>query len=343
MTTYMQQEIFSEPQMLERTIKACAPVLPFITQAFKEKKITNIVTMARGTSDNAATVFSFVCPLKTGIKVGKYHPSLTTVYNANVDMTNTCMVIISQSGMSKDTIAVMEKAKKAGALTIAVTDNNESPIAKECDFHMFIDVEEEKSVAATKTYVGELLALLMLVDALGGEIMECCKKIPSKVAEVLELNETVANVAKKLYEKNNFIVLSRGTTLGSGDECALKLTECCYLFNRSYSSANFMHGPLSLLDNNANVIMLAPKSLFEEEFISMAKRIKEAGANLTAFTDIQEIADLADNVIHMPKSCDICAPVTYGTAVSLLALNIGLAKGLNVDAPRNLNKVTITL
>ena len=116
MTTLMQQEIFSEPSMMKRTIAACTPVLADIAKAFKQKNITNIVTMARGTSDNAATVFSFVCPLKTGIKVGKYHPSLTTVYDCNVDMKNTCMVVISQSGMSKDTIAVMDKAMKNGAL-----------------------------------------------------------------------------------------------------------------------------------------------------------------------------------------------------------------------------------
>ena len=104
MTTLMQQEIFSEPSMMKRTITACKPVLPQIYKAFKDKGITNIVTMARGTSDNAATVFSFVCPLITGISVGKYHPSLTTVYDSDVNMKNTCMVVISQSGDRKSVV-----------------------------------------------------------------------------------------------------------------------------------------------------------------------------------------------------------------------------------------------
>ena len=343
MTTLMQQEIFSEPSMIKRTIAACKPVLPAINKAFKDRGITNIVTMARGTSDNAATVFSFICPMLTGIKVGKYHPSLTTVYDCNVDMKNTCMVIISQSGMSKDTVAVMEKAIKAGAMTIAVTNNAQSPVAKECDFHLFMDVEEEKSVAATKTYIGELFALYMLTDALKGDYTANYGALAERINEILALNGKIAETAKNLHKLNNFIVLSRGTMLGSGDECALKLTECCYLFNRSYSSANFMHGPLSLLDENANVIMLAPKGNFDSEFISMAQRIKGLGANLTAFSNIPEVLACAKNAIEMPSADMLEAPVLYGVAVSLLALNIGLAKGLNVDTPRNLNKVTITL
>ncbi|MDE5549518.1 MAG: SIS domain-containing protein, partial [Clostridia bacterium] len=301
MTTLMQQEIFSEPTMMKRTIAACKPVLPEIFKAFKEKGITNIVTMARGTSDNAATVFSFVCPLLTGIKVGKYHPSLTTVYNTDVDMKNTCMVIISQSGMSKDTVAVMEKAIANGAMTIAVTNNAQSPVAKNCDFHLFMDVEEEKSVAATKTYIGELFALYLLTNALKGEFDCNLEVLANRIQEILDLNPQVADVAKNLCSLNNFIVLSRGAMLGTGDECALKLTECCYLFNRSYSSANFMHGPLSLVDDKANVIMLAPDSEFNSEFIEMAKRVSNLGANLTAFSNIPEVLELANNKIVMPS------------------------------------------
>lgn len=343
MTTLMQQEIFSEPSMMKRTIAACKPILPAINKAFKERGITNIVTMARGTSDNAATVFSFVCPMVTGIKVGKYHPSLTTVYDCDVDMKNTCMVIISQSGMSKDTVAVMEKAIKNGAMTIAVTNNAQSPVAKNCDFHLFMDVEEEKSVAATKTYIGELFALYMLTDALKGDFTAGYESLADRIQEILALNGKIADVASAIHKRNNFIVLSRGTMLGTGDECALKLTECCYLFNRSYSSANFMHGPLSLLDENANVIMLAPKGNFDDEFISMAKRINGLGATLTAFSNIPQVLENAKNAIEMPDADMLEAPVLYGVAVSLLALNTGLAKGLNVDTPRNLNKVTITL
>ena len=141
MTTLMQQEIFSEPQMIKRTIAACRPVAAQIAKAVKEKGIVKFVTLARGTSDNAATVFSFLCPLTTGIQVGKFHPSLYTVYNKPVDMKNTCMIIVSQSVMSKDTIDVFNKAKAAGAMTVAVTNNEKIHVADQADFHLFMDVE----------------------------------------------------------------------------------------------------------------------------------------------------------------------------------------------------------
>ena len=324
--TMMQQEIFSEPEVLKRTAKACRAMQGKIREEFAKRNITKIITMSRGSSDNASTVFSFVCPLYSGKLVGKYHPSLTTVYGADVDLSSTCMVIVSQSGMSKDTVAVMEDAKARGALTIGVTNDENSTVAK-------------GSVAATKTYIAEIIALYLLTECVGKEVDMCVDKIIAKIPSVLALNDDIAAVAKELHERNNFIILSRG----SGDECSLKLTECCYIFNRSYSAANFMHGPLSLLAEGANVIMFAPDGKFNDEFISMAQRIREAGADLTAFTDIPEIEGLANRSIKMPHGCDKCAPVLYGVAASLLALNIGKAKGLNVDAPRNLKKVTVTL
>ena len=343
MTTLMQQEIFSEPSMMKRTINACKPVLPAIYKAFKERGINNILTLARGTSDNAATVFSFVCPIITGIQVGLYRPSLTTIYHKDIDMKNTCMVVISQSGMSKDTIAVTENAKKNGAMTIAVTNNEDSPVAKMADFHLFLDVEEEKSVAATKTYIGELFALYMLTSALKGDFNVDHTKLADRIQEVLDLNPAIKDVAKKLKDINDVIVLSRGTMLGTSDECALKLTECCYIFSRSFATSNFMHGPLSLLDENVNVILLAPKGNCVAEFTAMAQRIKAVGANLTVLSNIPEVLACGTNSIAMPDADVFEAPVLYGVAASLLALNIGVAKGLNVDSPRNLNKVTITL
>lgn len=344
MKTLMQSEIFSEPQMLKRTIAACSPVLKDLKKAFDQRKIKKVITMARGTSDNAATVFSFILPLKAGIVTSKFHPSLFTVYNNELDLSDSMMVIVSQSGMSKDTIKVMNDAKKAGAMVVSVTNNNESPCAKESDFHLFMDVEEEKSVAATKTYIGELFALEMLAETLAGSELSNYEEIANNIETILaKFENEIDSVAKNIYNKNNFIILSRGTTLGSSDELSLKLTECCYIFNRSYSSANFMHGPLSLLDENANVIMLAPKSEFTQEFVDMAKRITEKGANLIAFSDIEEVLNIAQNKVTMPSCNIMTSPIYYGVAASLLALSIGLKKGHNVDAPRNLNKVTVTL
>ena len=219
----------------------------------------------------------------------------------------------------------------------------DSDVAKESHFHIYLDVEEEKSVAATKTYIAELFALDMLAEALGGKINNDYEALADRINDVLDLDKDIKEIAEGIVNENNFLILSRSSTLGSADELCLKLTECCYLFAKSFSSATFMHGPLSLLTAGTNLIMFAPNSKNTQEYIDMATRAKEKGANLIAFSDIPEVLSLASYKVKMPRTDMITAPVLYGVAASLLALNIGEAKGYNVDSPRNLNKVTVTL
>ena len=344
MESLMRQEIFSEPKMLLNTIKNCEEVIPNIIKTIKEKNITDFCSMARGTSDNASTVFSYLFPMKTGKVASSFFPDIYTVQNAKLDLKGTLLIIVSQSGMSKDTIKVMRDAIRDGAIVVGVTNNIESPVAKESHFHLYLEVAEEKSVAATKTYIAELVALEMLAEAIGGKIETDYRKVAQNITDILALCDTEINaVAKGIVNENNYLILSRGTTLGSADELCLKMTECCYLFAKSFSSATFMHGPLSLLTEGTNLILFAPDSKMTQEYIDMAKRAKEKGANLIAFSDIDEVLALANYKVKMPKADMITAPIYYGVAASLLALNIGTEKGYNVDSPRNLNKVTVTL
>ena len=344
MDSLMRQEIFSEPQMLLNTINNCEKVIPEIVKAVKENNITNFVSMARGTSDNAATVFSYILPLKAGKPVSTFYPSVYTVYNAKLNLKGTLFIIVSQSGMSIDTIKVMRDAMRDGAIVVGVTNNLESPVAKEAHFHLYLGVNEEKSVAATKTYIAELFALEMLAEALSGKVETNFKDVAKQIEGVLALCDTQINaVAKEIVDDNDYLILSRGTMLGTADELCLKMTECCYLFAKAFSSATFMHGPLSLLYDGANLILLAHDSEFKQEYIDMAARAKEKGATLIAFSDIKEVLNLAKYKVEMPKTNQGTSPILYGVAASLLALNIGTEKGYNVDAPRNLNKVTVTL
>lgn len=344
MASLMRQEIFSEPKVLLNTIKNCNKVIPEIIKVVKEKNLTNFCTMARGTSDNATTVFGYLLPILANKVPSRFFLSTYTVYNSTLDLKDTLFIIVSQSGMSKDTIKVMRDAIRDGATVVGITNNPESPVAKEAHFHIYLDVEEEKSVAATKTYISELFALEMLAEALGGGIKADYTKIANDINEILDLCDTeIKDIAKDIVDKNNYLILSRSSCLGSADELCLKLTECCYLFAKSFSSATFMHGPLSLLTEGTNLILFAPNSKNTQEYIDMAKRAKDKGANLIAFSDIPEVLSLASYKVKMPRTDLITAPIFYGVAASLLALNIGEAKGYNVDAPRNLNKVTVTL
>lgn len=342
--TLMQKEIFSEPAVIKNTISTNINTVKQIATFLKKNGIKTFFTMARGTSDNAATCFSYACQKYTNYLVGKIMPSTFTIYNSKANMEKTCLLVISQSGMSDDTIDVINKAKNNGAVIISVTNNINSKAAKLSDFHLFLNVNEEKSVAATKTFVSEIVALYMLVNALcenkfDEEIYNCDKNLE----KALELNKDISILSKTIKDLDKYIILSRGIMLGIGDEIGLKLTECCYLYTKSFSSASFKHGPMSLVDKDVNIILIAPKSEFDQEFISQAKFLRENNVNLIVISNNDEVLKYANYKIKTPiTNNDMIDSIIYANIVSLIALNIGLSKGLNVDEPRHLNKVTIT-
>jgi len=342
--TIMQQELFSEPQVIRNVIAANLETIQKITEEVRKRGITNISTVARGTSDNATICFKYITEILTGMPVAECHPSVITIYKSRVNIRDNMTIAISQSGASIDTLAVLDTAKKAGALTVAVTNSPDSPLAKMAQYHLYLSAGEEKSVAATKTFIAELVALYMLAISLSGKenLMDTLHLLPEKLEELFTLNDKFVELAHKLKNKNNFIVLTRGTMQGVGKELALKLAECTYSFGYSYSVTDFMHGPLALVEEDVNVIMLAPDSECTENYLDIAARLNLLGANINALTDIKGLLDIADSSIKMPASDYMTSTVLYGSAVHMLVMNIAIAKGLHPDSPRNLKKVTIT-
>lgn len=342
--TIMQQELFSEPQVIRDVISNNKEIIAKIALEVKKRGITNISTVARGTSDNATICFKYICEILTGMPVAECHPSVITIYKSRVKISDNMTIAISQSGASIDTLAVIDTAKKAGALTVAVTNSPDSPLAKMAHYHIYLSAGEEKSVAATKTFIAELVALYMLAIALSGkeQIMSKLHDMPDKLASLFELNDKFIELAELLKDKNNFVVLTRGTMQGVGKELALKFAECTYSFGHSYSVTDFMHGPLALVEEDINVVMLAPDSECTENYLDIAARLNLLGAKITALTDIPGIIDIADNSIVMPSSDYMTSTILYGSAVHMLVMNIAIAKGLHPDTPRNLKKVTIT-
>lgn len=342
--TIMQQELFSEPQVIRNVISNNTEIINKIVSEVKQRGITNISTVARGTSDNATICFKYITEILTGMPVSECHPSVITIYKSRVKISDNMTIAISQSGASIDTLAVLDTAKKAGALTVAVTNSPDSPLAKMAHYHIYLSAGEEKSVAATKTFIAELVALYMLAIALSGKdsLMEKLHSLPSKLEDLFAMNDKFIELAYTMRNKNNFIVLTRGTMQGVGKELALKFAECTYSFGHSYSITDFMHGPLALVEEGVNVVLLAPDSECTENYLDIAARLNLLGANITALSDIRGILDIADQSIKMAPSDFMTSTILYGSAVHMLVMNVAIAKGLHPDTPRNLKKVTIT-
>lgn len=340
----MLNEFLTAPEVVREVIANNKQVITSIAKEFKRRGITNITTVARGTSDNAATYFKYLVEVIGGIMVSKFSPSITTVYGSKVNLANNMVLAISQSGMSTDTLMVVESAKQTGAMTVAVTNNTDSPLAKMCDFHIYLTAGEERSIAATKTFMAQLTAMYMLANSLSPSAakMNISELPPLLEKFVAENKENIKAFAGRTNYLSNFIILSRGMLQSVSAELSLKMMESSYRLSRPFSTCEFMHGPIALIEEGTQVLMLAPASEFSQEFINMATRLSLLGASIVAITDIKEVEDIAQSSLRMPFCRGMETPFLYTLAIELYVAFFAESLGINPDNPRNMKKVTIT-
>lgn len=340
----MLEEILEAPNAVKRAKERNEAVISHIASEWKRKNFCNITTVARGTSDSAATYFKYVSEIKARIPVNKYLPSVTTVYNEYPTLREHMLLSISQSGQSTDTLLALNVSRAQGALTVSVTNDEASPLARNADYHIYLDSGEERSVSATKSFLSQLTVLTLLADALGSRkgSFDAARAAELIQSFFVEKTEAVCKVAERFANLDNAIVLSRGIMQGIANELSLKLMETSYVLSRSFSTSDFMHGPLAVVSEGTYVVLLAPSGPMEAEFTHIAMRLTLLGANLIAFTDIKDIQYVASDFIAMPKVDAEMQPLLYAAAVQLFSEKLSTQKGLNPDVPRNLKKVTIT-
>lgn len=340
----MLNEFLAAPDSVREVISSNKKIIADIAKEFKERGITNITTVARGTSDNAATYFKYIIEAIGHVMVSKFSPSITTIYGAEVNLKNNMLLAVSQSGMSTDTLMVVESAKKTGALTVAVTNNPDSPLAKLCHYHIYLRSGEEKSGVATKTFLAQLSAMYMLANALSPVTAKMnIAEIPPLLENFIGgFRDKIAEFAKKTKDWNNYIILTRGLTQCISYELSLKMMESCYRFSRPFSTCEFMHGPLAIVEEGTKICIIAPDSEFTEEFVDMVTRLKILGADIISFTDIEKIRRMSSQSLEMPACRGMVVPFIYSIAVELYVAYVAEALGINPDTPRNMKKVTVT-
>lgn len=340
----MLNELLSQTEVLNACLAQNRRTVKEIAEIIKKGNISHIVTMARGTSFNATLCFKYALELTAGIPVVTYTPSLTTVYKRGLKYDGSILFAISQSGMSTDTLEVVASAKAKGCKIVGITNNKDSLLAKQSDYHLFLAAGEEKSVAATKTFAAQLCVLDMIVAEISGTsaIIKDIEKAGEKLSVIKTMSDEIDGAAKTVKDHNQFIILSRGLTMGLSDELALKLKECCYKFTVSYSSSEFIHGPLALVGEKTGVILLAPDGECRNDFINIATRLNLLGAKIIAFSDIKDVLNISDVKIKMPSCTKWDANFVYAMAAQMFAEHMSVRLGLNPDSPRNLQKVTIT-
>lgn len=340
----MLNEFLDAPNVTRGVMTRNKKVIAEIAEEFTRRGITNITTVARGTSDNAATYFKYIVEAIGCIIVSKFTPSITTVYGAKVNLRNNMLLAISQSGMSTDTLMVAENAKATGAMTVAVTNDPNSPLAKMCDYHIYLAAGQEQSVGATKTFLAQLTSMYLLSNALSPSPAKMnVAQIPPMLEKFMEENKNgIQAFAESIKYINNFIILTRGLTQCVALELSLKMMSTCYKLSRPFSTCDFMHGPISIVEEGTPIIILAPHSEFTEEFIAMTTRLSLLGAEVYSFTDIPEVAKMSKKSFKMPACRGTDSPFLYTMAIEPFVVYMAQSLGINPDTPRNVKKITIT-
>ncbi len=339
----MLQEITEQPVVLERTIREERKKVEKLGQFLRKRDVDLIILVARGSSDNAALFGRYLLEITTGIPVSLSAPSVFTLYNARLKLERAVVIGVSQSGEGTDINTVLQKSKESGAFTIGITNEAESSMAKIADEVLLIHAGREKSVAATKTYTGQMLHFYMLASSLTDEKIPY-EKIPSFCAEALQLRSIVEQMVERYAFMENCVVVGRGLNYGNAYELALKLMETCYVVAERFSSADFFHGPLAVVERRFPVIMFAPSGVTKKGNLDLLKRLQELKADSLSITNDAEIASLSSRYIAMSSQIDeSLSPIPFIIPAQLFAALLAKTKGLDADAPRSLSKVTKTI
>ena len=341
----MLKEIAEQPAVLERIIKTEAPRLNKIGESLKARGIDLIILAARGSSDNAAQFGRYLLETVCGIPVSLSAPSVYTLYKAKLDLRRALVVGVSQSGEGSDINKVLESAKKFGAFTLGITNSARSSMSKVADETILIKAGKERSVAATKTYTGQMMIFYLLANALAEDKGKIdLEKIPGFSFEALSKGAEVKEIAERYAFMENCVVVGRGLNYGNSFELALKLMETCYVVAERFSSADFFHGPLAIVERRFPVIMFAPKGITKKSNLDLLKRLQELNADSFSITNDPQIAKLSSRSLAMPADIDeVLSPIPFVIPAQLLAAYLSEVKGLDPDAPRSLSKVTKTM
>lgn len=273
-------------------------------------------------------------------------PSLITLYEKELDLSSVFTVGISQSGKAADALAVIERSNACGGISAAITNDISSPMAKTAKYHLYCKAGKEESVAATKTFTAQMGIIVLLAAYLTNDekLLESFRSLPELM---IRLNKKCDDCIKEItlpyrYMENGF-VLSRGLTYPIALEAMLKIQETCYVKMRGYSASDFYHGPIAQVDRDTPVIIFAPKGKAFIDNIEIAKRISLIGAQPFIVTNESSLAESNERAFLIPESGNEITDVfIFALFVHRFAESLCASKGLNPDAPRNLNKVTIT-
>ena len=339
------REIHEQPAVLETMIACELPAIAAVADAASKKQVRYVMIAARGTSDNAGRYAKYLLGAMNGLPVALAAPSLYSVYGKPPNVRDSLVIGISQSGKSPDIVGVLDEARRQGAVTAAITNFPSSDLGNAADHVIELHAGEERSVAATKTYTSQLLAVALLSVSMTGrqEAMAEIEQIPEAVANALEVDRLVAELAPRYRYMRDCVVIGRGYNYATAFELALKLKELTYTIAEPYSSADFMHGPLALIEYGFPAIVVAPSGAMLPEMTEFVGLLRDRAAEPIVISDDADALRIARVGLPLRHSVpEWLSPLTTIVPGQLFAMHLAHARDYDPDHPRGLRKVTET-
>lgn len=336
----MRREIAEIPEAAARLLDASDGRLAAAGRKLRDLSPRYLTTVARGSSDHAASFLKYVVELSAGVPVASLGPSIASIYHAKLKLDGSACLTISQSGKSPDIVAMAEAARAGGALTIAITNTAGSPLAEASDHAIEILAGEEKSVAATKSFVNSAVAGLLLLAHWTGddELLAALRRLPEHLRHAIGCDWM--EIAEALTGENSLFILGRGPSAAIANEAALKFKETCAMHAEAYSAAEVMHGPLALVGPGFPVVALAARDVSEGSMADAADLLSGKGASVFVTS---ALAARATMLPHAATGHPFTDPLTLIVSFYAFVEAFARHRGLNPDQPPNLRKVTETL
>ncbi len=327
----MAAEARETPQRIGEQLAANAATVQQVVQQIRARAPKFVYMVGRGSSDHAGVFAKYLIEIEVGLPVAAAAPSIASVYNKTLQLADALVLVISQSGRSPDILAQVEMAKRSGAMVVALVNDTSSPLAEQAHFVLPLHVGAEKAVAATKSYLATLSAILQLVSAWSGNaaLQQAVQNLPQYLQSAIDAPQQLSSTA--LDKVAHLVVLGRGLGYAISREIALKLKEVCGIHAEAFSSAEFLHGPVTLVKNQFAIVDVS----VEDESI---------GAHRHQIDDVRSRGAAIVSLHHQgltahPRLLPLLILQRFYLDVEVVARS----RGINPDAPPGLNKVTKTV
>lgn len=343
--SHLEREINEQPNVLRRLLTEEWDSVAAITQAIRRFQPAFVCIAARGTSDNAARYAQYAMGIHNRLPVALAAPSIHTLYETPPDLSHALVIGISQSGQSQDVLRVVSDARNQGALTVTITNDSTSPMAQAAQHHIPLHAGEEVSIAATKTYTAQVMAVAMLVAALAesDSLRADLQALPQHVAETLSQGEAIAHWSERYRYMSSFVAIGRGYNYCTAFEISLKIKELCYITGSGYSEADFLHGPIAQVQPGFPVIVIAPAGKTLPVMHDFLPKLKERQAEAIAISNDDRVLAASRHGVRLPSGIpEWLSPLVAVVPGQMFALYLAQAKDHEIDRPRGLTKVTIT-